>query len=48
MPIKRFGSTLLSKGEFENYMRDEGFALNTRKAFASDVRLLGKEGITRE
>jgi site-specific recombinase XerD len=29
-------------GEFENYMRDEGFALNTCKAFASDVRLLGK------
>ena len=29
-------------GEFENYMRNEGFALNTRKAFASDVRLLGK------
>ena len=29
-------------GEFENHMRDEGFALNTRKAFASDVRLLGK------
>ena len=29
-------------GEFENHMRDEGFALNTRKAFASDIRLLGK------
>ena len=29
-------------GEFENHMRNEGFALNTRKAFASDVRLLGK------
>lgn len=29
-------------GAFENHMRDEGFALNTRKAFASDIRLLGK------
>ncbi len=27
---------------FELHMRDEGFALNTVKAFASDVRLLGK------
>jgi site-specific recombinase XerD len=29
-------------GLFENHMRDEGFSLNTRKAFTSDVRLLGK------
>lgn len=29
-------------GAFELHMRDEGFALNTVKAFASDVRLLGK------
>ncbi|MBK8988905.1 MAG: site-specific integrase [Chloroflexi bacterium] len=29
-------------GLFETHMRDEGFALNTRKAFVSDVRLLGK------
>lgn len=29
-------------GAFENHMRDEGFALNTTKAFASDIRLLGK------
>lgn len=29
-------------GAFENHMRDEGFSLNTRKAFASDIRLLGK------
>ena len=28
-------------GYFEDYMRDEGFSLNTVKAFASDVRLLG-------
>jgi site-specific recombinase XerD len=29
-------------GAFEQHMEDEGFALNTRKAFASDIRLLGK------
>lgn len=29
-------------GAFEIHMRDEGFALNTTKAFASDIRLLGK------
>jgi integrase/recombinase XerD len=29
-------------GLFEEHMRDEGFAINTIKAFASDVRLLGK------
>jgi integrase/recombinase XerD len=29
-------------GYFEDHMRDEGFSLNTIKAFASDVRLLGK------
>lgn len=29
-------------GEFENHMKSEGFAENTIKAFASDVRLLGK------
>lgn len=29
-------------GLFENHMRDEGFSINTRKAFTSDVRLLGK------
>ena len=29
-------------GLFETHMRDEGFAINTVKAFASDVRLLGK------
>jgi site-specific recombinase XerD len=27
---------------FEKHMRDEGFAVNTIKAFASDIRLLGK------
>lgn len=29
-------------GRFEVHMRNEGFALNTVKAFASDIRLLGK------
>lgn len=29
-------------GLFETHMRDEGFSINTVKAFASDVRLLGK------
>ncbi len=29
-------------GAFEKYMEAEGFALNTRKAFASDIRLLGQ------
>ena len=29
-------------GYFQTYMRDEGFAINTSKAFASDIRLLGQ------
>lgn len=29
-------------GMFERHMQDEGFALNTVKAFASDIRLLGR------
>lgn len=29
-------------GAFEQHMREEGFALNTIKSFASDIRLLGK------
>ena len=29
-------------GAFDRHMEEEGFAINTRKAFASDVRLLGK------
>lgn len=28
--------------KFKTHMRDEGFAINTSKAFASDIRLLGK------
>ncbi|MCB0036126.1 MAG: phage integrase N-terminal SAM-like domain-containing protein, partial [Anaerolineales bacterium] len=29
-------------GGFEQHMRQEGFAVNTIKSFASDIRLLGK------
>lgn len=29
-------------GAFEQHMEEEGFSLNTRKAFAGDIRLLGK------
>lgn len=29
-------------GLFEKHMQDEGFSINTAKAFASDIRLLGK------
>jgi site-specific recombinase XerD len=29
-------------GGFEQYMENEGFSVNTQKAFASDIRLLGK------
>lgn len=31
-----------ASGVFDQHMRDEGFALNTIKAFSSDVRLLGE------
>ena len=29
-------------GAFEQHMEDEGFSIHTRRAFASDIRLLGK------
>lgn len=35
-------SIQVALGLFQEHMRDEGFAINTSKAFASDVRLLGK------
>ncbi|MCP4362071.1 MAG: site-specific integrase [Chloroflexi bacterium] len=41
-PVKPDASLQAALGAFETHMRDEGFALNTVKAFASDVRLLGK------
>lgn len=41
-PISADASIQAALGLFETHMRDEGFAINTMKAFASDVRLLGK------
>lgn len=41
-PIPPTASIQAALGLFETHMRDEGFAINTIKAFASDVRLLGK------
>lgn len=41
-PISGEASLQAALGAFETHMRDEGFSINTIKAFASDVRLLGK------
>lgn len=41
-PVTADASIQAALGAFEQHMRDEGFALNTSKAFASDIRLLGK------
>lgn len=41
-PLSKDASLQAALGLFEQHMQDEGFALNTIKAFASDVRLLGK------
>lgn len=41
-PLRRSASLQAALGVFQQHMRDEGFALNTSKAFSSDVRLLGK------
>lgn len=41
-PVTAEASIQAALGAFETHMRDEGFALNTTKAFASDIRLLGK------
>jgi integrase/recombinase XerD len=41
-PLTGDASIQAALGLFEIHMRDEGFALNTVKAFASDIRLLGK------
>ncbi|MCP4419693.1 MAG: site-specific integrase [Chloroflexi bacterium] len=41
-PLAADASIQAALGLFETHMRDEGFAINTMKAFASDVRLLGK------
>ena len=40
--MSRDSSLQAALGAFEQHMEDEGFALNSRKAFASDIRLLGK------
>ncbi len=41
-PLTANASLQAALGGFEKYMEDEGFAVNTQKAFLSDVRLLGK------
>ena len=41
-PIKPDASIQAALSVFEVHMRDEGFAINTIKAFSSDIRLLGE------
>ena len=41
-PISSDASIQAALGVFEIHMRDEGFSINTMKAFSSDIRLLGK------
>lgn len=41
-PMRPDASLKAALGIFENHMRDEGFSINTMKAFSSDIRLLGK------
>lgn len=41
-PISNEASIQAALGVFETHMRDEGFSINTMKAFSSDVRLLGQ------
>lgn len=40
--LTREASLQAALGTFEKHMQDEGFSINTVKAFASDVRLLGR------
>ena len=40
--LTRDASLQAALGTFERHMQDEGLALNTVKAFASDIRLLGR------
>ena len=40
--LTREASLQAALGTFERHMRDEGFSINTVKAFASDIRLLGR------
>lgn len=41
-PLSADSSIKAALGQFEQHMQDKGFAVNTVKAFASDIRLLGK------
>ena len=41
-PLTSNSSLQAALGGFENHMEEEGFAVNTQKAFLSDIRLLGK------
>lgn len=41
-PLTADASLQAALGLFEKHMQDEGFSINTAKAFASDIRLLGK------
>jgi integrase/recombinase XerD len=41
-PVTPESSLQAALGTFEQHMKEEGFAVNTQKAFASDIRLLGK------
>ena len=41
-PLSADASLQAALGLFQQFMQGEGFALNTTKAFASDIRLLGK------
>ena len=40
--LTRDASLQAALGTFERHMQDEGLALNTVKAFASDIRLVGR------
>ena len=40
--LTREASLQAALGMFERHMQDEGFSINTVKAFVSDIRLLGR------
>ena len=40
--LTREASLQAALGTFDRHMQDEGFSINTVKAFASDIRLLGR------
>ncbi len=41
-PLNGDSSLQAALGLFQNHMQEQGFSVNTQKAFASDIRLLGK------